>query len=175
MIKHVRVCAAAAAVVAALALTGCSSDDGGGKRKGGSSAAEDGAQDTTGGGSDGVDNSGSGAKGGIEGLWVAVNNGKSVALSVQQGGKVAVLAEMGVGEKTGTTCVGKATTATIDLKCQGGGEREAGKIESVDATSMTVAWDGAGTDSFKKTDESKLPQGLPTGMPTDMPTDMPQG
>ncbi|MDI3389597.1 hypothetical protein QIS99_25915 [Streptomyces sp. B-S-A8] len=175
MIKHVRVCAAAAAVVAALALTGCSSDDGG-KRKGGDgAAAEDGAKDTTtGGGSDdtgdtGDSGAGTGAEGGIDGLWVSVNGGKSVVLSVQQGGKVAVLGELGQGEKTGATCVGTATATAIDLKCQGGGERETGKVESVDATSLTVAWEGVGVDEFRKTDEGKLPEGMPTDLPQGIP------
>ena len=175
MLKHVRICATAAAVVAALALTGCSSDDGGGsgKRKTDNSAAEDSGKDTSTGGSDGSDQADSGAKGSIDGLWVSVTNGKSVALSIQQSGKVAVLAEMGAGSQTGVTCVGKAGDTSgaqmIMLKCQGDGQREMGTVKSVDATSMTVAWAGVGTDEFKKSDKDQLPEGLPTGMPQEAP------
>ncbi|NBE51248.1 hypothetical protein [Streptomyces boluensis] len=171
MLKHVRICAAAAAVATALVLTGCSSDDGG-KRKTDNSSSGEAGQDTSGGTTGGSDGAEAGP-GSLDGLWVSVTNGTSVALSVQQGGKVAVLAEMGVGETTGVTCVGKAGAEaggqTIALKCQGGGKREMGTIDSVDATSMKVTWAGVGTDSFKKSDESKLPEGLPTGMPEGMP------
>ncbi|MFC7308357.1 hypothetical protein ACFQVC_29555 [Streptomyces monticola] len=174
MLKHVRICAAAAAVAAALALTGCSGDGGGKGKKGDEPAASEGAQETPGG--DAGDTGGSGgtgsdAKGGsLDGVWVAVANGKSVALTISKGGKVAALAELGVGSGTGVTCVGKAGTEAgtqmIHLTCKGGGQREMGRVESVDATSMKVAWEGAGTDDFKKTENGQLPEGIPTeGLP----------
>ncbi|WP_327354356.1 hypothetical protein [Streptomyces sp. NBC_01304] len=156
MFKYVRTCAAAATVVAALALTGCSSDGDGGK-KGGSSS---GGQEATGGGT-----GGSGATGDIDGTWVKTDGSAVVGLTVADGGKMVSLVEL--GGDAGATCTGTAASKTITLTCQGGGKRTKGTIESVDSSTLKVAWDGVGTDEFKKSDGKEMP-----GLPTDLPTDL---
>ncbi|MGW7069536.1 hypothetical protein ACWGII_06805 [Streptomyces sp. NPDC054855] len=156
------------AVVAALLLTGCSSDggDGGdeGKDKGsaGTSAGADGSSTPDEGDADaGADaGSDSGAKdGGSEGSWVATADGNPLALVIA--GKQATL----LGENV--LCSGTADAETIRLKCaKGDSARTEGTVESVNGTSMTVAWQGAGKDQFTRTKGGKLPEGLPTaGLP----------
>ncbi|MFG2498645.1 hypothetical protein ACGFSB_10625 [Streptomyces sp. NPDC048441] len=161
-VRNVRIGAAAAGLVAALVLTGCSSDgdDGGdgGKDKStaGSSAGSDGSGTPDEGGSD----SDSGAKdGSSDGSWVTTADGSPLALVIA--GKQATL----LGENV--LCSGTAGGDAIQLKCvKGGSDRTEGKVESVNSTSMTVSWTGAGTDQFKKTEGGKLPEGLPTaGLP----------
>ncbi|MGW6270535.1 hypothetical protein [Streptomyces sp. NPDC055060] len=167
-VRNVRIGAAAAGLVAALVLTGCSSDGGdggdGGKDKGsaGASAGADGSD-----GSDASDGSGkpdegadSGAEeGGSEGSWVATAGGNPLALVIA--GKQATL----LGENV--LCSGTAGADTIRLKCaKGDSDRTEGTVESVDGTSMTVSWKGAGKDQFTRTKGGKLPEGLPTaGIP----------
>lgn len=167
-VRNVRIGAAAAGLVAALVLTGCSSDGGDGdegKDKGsaGSSAGAEGSGGSSGsGGSDTPDDGGadSGAEdGGSEGSWVATADGNPLALVIA--GKQATL----LGENV--LCSGTAGAETIRLKCaKGDSDRTEGTIESVNGTSMTVSWQGAGKDQFTRTKGGKLPEGLPTaGLP----------
>ncbi|MEW1922665.1 hypothetical protein [Streptomyces sp. NPDC088360] len=165
-VRNVRIGAAAAGLVAALVLTGCSSDGGDGEDAGkdkdkgsaGSSAGADGSD-----GSDTPDEGGadSGAKdGGSEGSWVATAGGNPLALVIA-GEKATLLGE-------NVLCSGTAAGETIKLKCaKGDSDRTEGTVESVNGTSMTVAWQGAGKDQFTRTKGGKLPEGLPTaGLPT---------
>ncbi|MFG2651584.1 hypothetical protein [Streptomyces sp. NPDC048436] len=156
--RNVRIGAAAAGLVAALVLTGCSSDGddggGGGKDEGSAGAS------TPGGDSDA--DAGSGGKGGSpEGSWLATADGNPLALVIA--GKQATL----LGENV--LCSGTAAGESIQLKCaKGDSGRTKGTVDSVDKTSMTVSWQGAGKDEFTRTKGGKLPEGLPTdGLPTD--------
>ena len=154
-VRNVRIGAAAAGLVAALVLTGCSSDggDGGdeGKDKSSAGASSAGAD-----GSKTPDEGDSGAKSGsVEGSWVATADGNPLALVIA--GKQATL----LGEDV--LCSGTASADTIRLKCaKGDSGRTKGTVESVNGTSMSVAWEGSGTDQFTKTEGGKLPEGLPT-------------
>lgn len=168
MLKHARICAIAAVAAGALALTGCSMD--GGKKDKGSDSENSTSAGTTGGGEEtpSEDTGGdTGATGDLDGIWIALNGGKPVSLVVQGGGKIVALAEQG-----GVSCTGTAAddggTKMLNLKCQGGGKREMGHVKSVNSTSMTVEWEGVGTDEFKKSDKGGM------DLPTDMPT-VPQG
>ncbi|MGW6020994.1 hypothetical protein [Streptomyces sp. NPDC055099] len=165
-VRNVRIGAAAAGLVAALVLTGCSSDggDGGdeGKDKGsaGSSAGADGSETPDEGTDAGAGDAGSGAEeGGSEGSWVATADGNPLALVIA--GKQATL----LGENV--LCSGTAAGDAIKLKCaKGDSKRTEGTVESVNETSMTVSWQGAGQDQFTRTKGGKLPEGLPTaGLP----------
>ncbi|MEV6757388.1 hypothetical protein [Streptomyces sp. NPDC051214] len=166
-VRNVRIGAAAAGLVAALVLTGCSSDggDGGdeGKDKGkgsaGSSAGADGSTPDEGADA-GAGDAGSGSEdGGSEGSWVATADGNPLALVIA--GKQATL----LGENV--LCSGTAAGDAIKLKCaKGDSKRTEGTVESVNGTSMTVSWQGAGQDQFTRTKGGKLPEGLPTaGLP----------
>ncbi|MEU6765381.1 hypothetical protein ABZ916_22980 [Streptomyces sp. NPDC046853] len=165
-VRNVRIGAAAAGLVAALVLTGCSSDGGDGDDEGkdkgsaGSSAGAEGSSDADApdeGSDSGAD---SGAKdGSSEGSWVATADGNPLALVIA--GKQATL----LGENV--LCSGTAGGDTLTLKCaKGDSDRTNGTVESVNGTSMTVSWQGAGKDQFTKTEGGKLPEGLPTaGLP----------
>jgi hypothetical protein len=56
----------------------------------------------------------------------------------------------------------------LTLKCaDGNSDRNMGQVKSVDATTLKVSWEGFGDDTFRKTDNGKLPSGFPTmGLPT---------
>ncbi|MCX5198505.1 hypothetical protein OOK31_32255 [Streptomyces sp. NBC_00249] len=145
---------AAAGLVAALTLTGCGSDSGPAADKqtgvpapatpapGGSAAAGAGA-------------------GSLDGGWIAMANpGKGVVLTVK--GQMAFVVEAA----TGLTCEGTTDGKTLDLKCPAGATRSKGKVDSVDATSLKVTWEGAaGTDTFQKSEPGKLPS-LPATLPS---------
>ncbi|PJN07139.1 hypothetical protein CG723_35520 [Streptomyces sp. CB01635] len=160
--KRVRIGAAAAGVVAALVITGCSSDNGdggdGGKSKETPQAS---ATASTGGDTSG---SGSGGKSGsLQGSWVTTSQGKSVALLIS-GKKVAL-----VGEHVCSGTAGdEMGMQMLTLKCADGNtDRNMGQVKSVDATTLKVSWEGFGDDTFRKTDNGKLPSGFPTmGLPT---------
>ncbi|MER7204067.1 hypothetical protein [Streptomyces sp. CB01635] len=162
MLKRVRIGAAAAGVVAALVITGCSSDNGdggdGGKSKETPQAS---ATASTGGDTSG---SGSGGKSGsLQGSWVTTSQGKSVALLIS-GKKVAL-----VGEHVCSGTAGdEMGMQMLTLKCADGNtDRNMGQVKSVDATTLKVSWEGFGDDTFRKTDNGKLPSGFPTmGLPT---------
>ncbi|MFF0535885.1 hypothetical protein ACWDF1_31225 [Streptomyces coelicoflavus] len=163
-----RAAAAAVALVGTLALTACTdggSDDGsgGGSDGGGdkasaapsaSASAETGGSDGSGGGSPSADE-------GLEGSWLATADGQAVALMVN-GGKAALFAT------GGTVCSGTAGeasgTRTIRLKCTAGGDdRSTGTVESVDATSLRVTWEGGvGEETYTRSEGGSLPPGLPT-------------
>lgn len=164
-VRNVRIGAAAAGLVAALVLTGCSSDGGDGDEgKGtdkGSAESSAGAgtpdEGTDSGADSGADSGGE--DGSSEGSWVATADGNPLALVID--GKQATL----LGENV--LCSGTADAETISLKClKGDSDRTKGTVESVNGTSMTVAWQGAGKDQFTRTKGGKLPEGLPTaGLP----------
>ncbi|MFD3479005.1 hypothetical protein [Streptomyces sp. NPDC058695] len=162
MLKRVRIGAAAAGVAAALVITGCSSDSGdggdGGKSKETPQAS---ATASTGGDTSG---SGSGGKSGsLQGSWVTTSQGKSVALLIS-GKKVAL-----VGEHVCSGTAGdEMGMQMLTLKCADGNtDRNMGQVKSVDATTLKVSWEGFGDDTFRKTDNGKLPSGFPTmGLPT---------
>jgi hypothetical protein len=146
----------------ALALTACTDDGGSGDGSGGggtSSAAPGASASTDLGGTDGSPSAG--AAGELEGSWLATADGQAVALMVT-GDKAALFAT------GGTVCSGTAGetsgTRTIRLKCTGGSDdRSTGKVASVDATSLTVAWEGGlGEETYTKSEGGSLPPGLPT-------------
>ncbi|MGW7272160.1 hypothetical protein ACWGH5_16715 [Streptomyces sp. NPDC054864] len=156
-VRNVRIGAAAAGLVAALVLTGCSSDGGDGDEgKGtdkGSAESSAGAGTPDEGADSGADSGGE--DGSSEGSWVATADGNPLALVID--GKQATL----LGENV--LCSGTAGGETISLKCvKGDSDRTKGTVESVNGTSMTVAWQGAGKDQFTRTKGGKLPEGLPT-------------
>ncbi|MFD5702213.1 hypothetical protein [Streptomyces lasiicapitis] len=162
-VRGITIGAAVASLAAALVLTGCSSDGDDGGDEGKDKGASDSASKTPGSGSGGSEDAGSGDGGGdLEGSWVATTGGKPVALVIT--GKRATL----VGEHV---CNGTADAAgdarSIKLKCADGDmDRTDGRIESVDAKTLKIAWQGFGKDEFLKTKDGKLPEGLPTaGMP----------
>ncbi|MGW4391565.1 hypothetical protein [Streptomyces sp. NPDC004685] len=163
MLKRVRIGAAAAGVAAALVITGCSSDSGdggdGGKAKETPQASASTGADTGGSGS----GSGSGGKSGsLQGSWVTTSQGKSVALLIS-GKKVAL-----VGEHVCSGTAGdEMGMQMLTLKCADGNtDRNTGQVKSVDATTLKVSWGGFGDDTFRKTDNGKLPSGFPTmGLP----------
>ncbi|MFE2991205.1 hypothetical protein [Streptomyces sp. NPDC059262] len=162
MLKRVRTGAAAAGVAAALVITGCSSDSGdGGKSKETPQASASTGADT--GGSGSGSGSGSGGKSGsLQGSWVTTSQGKSVALLIS-GKKVAL-----VGEHVCSGTAGdEMGMQMLTLKCADGNtDRNTGQVKSVDATTLKVSWDGFGDDTFRKTDNGKLPSGFPTmGLP----------
>ncbi|MEU5956732.1 hypothetical protein [Streptomyces sp. NPDC047525] len=161
-VRNVRIGAAAAGLVAALVLTGCSSDGGDGEDSGkdkdkGSSSGSDSGSAGSSGGSDAPDEGGK--DGSSEGSWVATADGNPLALVIA--GKQATL----LGENV--LCSGTAGGDAIKLKCvKGDSDRTEGTVESVNGTSMTVSWQGAGQDQFTRTKGGKLPEGLPTaGIP----------
>jgi hypothetical protein len=165
VLKRVRIGAAAAGVAAALVITGCSSDSGdgsdGGKSKETPQASGSASAGADTGGSD--SGSGSGGKSGsLQGSWVTTSQGKSVALLVS-GKKVAL-----VGEHVCSGTAGdEMGMQMLTLKCADGNtDRNMGQVKSVDATTLKVSWEGFGDDTFRKTDDGKLPSGFPTmGLP----------
>ncbi|MFG3364762.1 hypothetical protein ACGF0K_07280 [Streptomyces sp. NPDC048156] len=166
MLKRVRIGAAAAGVAAALVITGCSSDSGDGG-DGGKSKETPQASDSASAGADtGGSGSGSGSggkSGSLQGSWVTTSQGKSVALLIS-GKKVAL-----VGEHVCSGTAGDETgMRSLTLKCADGNtDRTTGQVKSVDATTLKVSWEGFGDDTFRKTDNGKLPSGFPTmGLPT---------
>ncbi|MFH9784205.1 hypothetical protein ACH4NU_28210 [Streptomyces sp. NPDC017259] len=166
-----RAAAVAVGLMGVLTLTACSdggdSDDGGtGGGSGGSTGGGDKssaapsttASAETGGGSGG---SPSAAAGELEGSWLATTGGQAVALMVT-GDKAALFAT------GGTVCSGTAGedsgTRTIRLKCtDGSDDRATGTVESVDGTSLEVAWQGGlGEETYTRSEGGSLPPGLPT-------------
>ncbi|MFJ1863885.1 hypothetical protein ACIOD1_04575 [Streptomyces sp. NPDC088097] len=157
MLNHLRLATVAAtAAVAALTLTGCGTDKTPATDKApapSASASAPAASASTGGG----------AKGGtLEGGWVSLQNpGKGVVLTVK--GQVAFVVE----GATGLTCQGTTDGAAITLKCPQGATRSHGKVDSVNATTLKVTWEGAGTDTFQRSEPGKLPS-LPANLPTSL-------
>ncbi|MCX5376610.1 hypothetical protein [Streptomyces sp. NBC_00091] len=140
---------AATGVAAALTLTACGSD---------STPAADkkptiGAPAPTTPPTSAPTSAGSAAGAGtLDGGWIAMATpGKGVVLTVK--GQKAFVVEAA----TGLTCEGTTNGSTLDLKCPAGATRSKGKVDSVDATTLKVTWEGAGTDTFQKSEPGKLP------------------
>ncbi|MFF1360185.1 hypothetical protein [Streptomyces sp. NPDC058297] len=163
MLKRVRIGAAAAGVAAALVVTGCSSDSGDGGDGGKSKETPQASDNASAGADTGGSGSGSGGKSGsLQGSWVTTSQGKSVALLIS-GKKVAL-----VGEHVCSGTAGdEMGMQMLTLKCADGNtDRNMGQVKSVDATTLKVSWEGFGDDTFRKTDNGKLPSGFPTmGLP----------
>ncbi|MEU9717368.1 hypothetical protein [Streptomyces sp. NPDC047976] len=143
--------AAAAGVAALLTLTACGSDSKPTDTKkpdtaaSAPGAATPAATPTAGGGA-------APAAGSLDGGWIAMATpGKGVVLTVK--GQKAFVVEAA----TGLTCEGTASGSTLDLKCPAGATRSKGKVDSVDATTLKVTWEGAGQDTFQKSEPGKLP------------------
>ncbi|MEU3406455.1 hypothetical protein ABZ766_21295 [Streptomyces sp. NPDC006670] len=150
----------AAGLAAALTLTACGSDSSKADTKPGKTpaAALTPTVAPTAAASTGSPAGGAGA-GSLEGGWISMQNpGKGVVLTVK--GQKAFVVEAA----TGLTCEGTSTGTTLDLKCAPGATRSKGKVDSVDATTLKVTWEGAGQDTFQKSDPGKLPSlpALPT-------------
>lgn len=150
---------AAVGATAALTLTACGSDSGSGKAadKQPSAAASAPAAATT----PSAGGAGGAAKAGtLEGGWISMQNpAKGVVLTVK--GQTAFVVEAA----TGLTCEGTSNGSALDLKCPTGATRSKGKVDSVDATTLKVTWEGpAGTDTFQRSEPGKLPSlpALPT-------------
>ncbi|MGW6404040.1 hypothetical protein [Streptomyces sp. NPDC055134] len=162
MLKRVRIGAAAAGVAAALVITGCSSDSGDGGDGGKSKETPQASATASTGGDTGGSGSG-GTSGSLQGSWVTTSQGKSVALLIS-GKKVAL-----VGEHVCSGTAGdEMGMQMLTLKCADGNtDRNMGQVKSVDASTLKVSWEGFGNDTFRKTDNGKLPSGFPTmGLPT---------
>ncbi|WP_405979269.1 hypothetical protein [Streptomyces sp. NBC_00158] len=142
--------AAAAGVAAVLTLTACGSD---------SKPADAKKPDTTSvppaSAPAATPSAGGGAavpSGSLDGGWIAMATpGKGVVLTVK--GQKAFVVEAA----TGLTCEGTASGSALDLKCPAGATRSKGKVDSVDATTLKVTWEGAGQDTFQKSEPGKLP------------------
>ncbi|MFF3427548.1 hypothetical protein [Streptomyces sp. NPDC002602] len=104
------------------------------------------------------------AAGSLDGAWIAsATPGMGVVFTVN--GKSAFLSE----SATGIVCEGSATGATIDLACPAAGKRTKGRVESVDAKKLKVAWAGGATETFDRYAADRFPTALPTDLPTDLP------
>ncbi|MFG2713943.1 hypothetical protein ACGFX2_25785 [Streptomyces goshikiensis] len=152
MLKNIRaVCVTAAGVAAALALTGCGSggdSDGAAPDKKPAATPAAGAPSASGAG-------GAAKAGSLDGAWIsAAKPGEIVILTVKS--PVAIVIE------GGQTCKGTVSGKDLTLVCPSGGKRTKGTVDSVDAASLKVTWDGVGTDTFQKSDPGKLPTALPT-------------
>ncbi|MET8664794.1 hypothetical protein ABZV87_10725 [Streptomyces tendae] len=166
--SSVRAVALGLGLAGALVLTACTDDGGSDGGSGGDSAGGDkssaapgtSASTDPGDGGDGGSPS-AGAAGELEGSWLATTDGQAVALMVT-GGKAALFAT------GGTVCSGTTEetsgTRTIHLKCTAGDDdRSTGKVGAVDATSLTVAWEGGlGEETYTRSEGGSLPPGLPT-------------
>ncbi|GKQ37315.1 hypothetical protein [Streptomyces sp. A012304] len=163
--RGVRGAVVAGAVAGALVLSGCSddggSDDGAPATPSGATSDADGGSPS---GSASASPSGSAsasASGELEGSWLGTTDGKAVALVVT--GEQAALFATG-----GTVCSGTAGEEEgmrmIHLKCtRGKNERTTGMVDSVDANSLKVTWEGGvGQETFTKAEGGQWPSGLPT-------------
>ncbi|MFF9101416.1 hypothetical protein ACF1AU_12660 [Streptomyces rubrogriseus] len=165
--RSMRVAALGLGLVGALALTACTDggdSDGGGSGEGAGgdkTSAAPGASASTDPGGDAGGSPSAGAAGELEGSWLATTDGQAVALMVT-GDKAALFAT------GGTVCSGTTEetsgTRTIRLKCADGStDRATGKVGTVDATSLTVAWEGElGEETYTRSEGGSLPPGLPT-------------
>ena len=159
---QVRIAAAAAGLAAALVLAGCGSDDGAGDDGAGDddSSPETSAEPTestdTGGGSGGS----TAEAEGLEGSWLTTKDGKAVALVIT--GRKAALFSTG-GSPCGGTAGETAGMQMIALKCTDGNkDRAEGMVDSVNSTTLKVTWKDFGEETYRKSEDGKLPTGLPT-------------
>jgi hypothetical protein len=158
LLTRVRLGAVTGGLAAVLVLTGCSSsDDGGDKGSGDSSASATATPSDSSGPSD--------AKGAsLDGSWLATKGGKAVALVIGNG-KAALFTSGGIScNGTGGEEMGMQM---IHLKCtDGSDDRSEGMVKSVSGTTLQVSWEGFGDETYTKSKDGKLPDGLPTkGLP----------
>ncbi|MER7405506.1 hypothetical protein ABT373_24220 [Streptomyces sp. NPDC000070] len=164
--RRLRVAAAAAGLAGVLVLSACSGDGGSGGDPASSPAPSATPSTTASAGADGDSGSGSGSggsdAGGLQGSWLATTGGKAVALVIT-GERAAIFAT------GGSVCTGTAGeesgTRMIRLKCTDGSkDRATGTVDSVDAKSLKVTWEGGlGAETYTKAEGGKMPTGLPTG------------
>lgn len=156
MRRSARYTGAAVAMAAALFVSGCGSSGDDGDDEGNASpeqSQEDGNDE--GDGDDATD-----AKPGtVQGVWSTKVDGKDLILTVV--GDAATLVQ------DETFCTGRlagADAPALTLKCPGGKgeERTNGTIDSVDAQSLEVSWNGGDTDTFAK--QADAPSDLPTDL-----------
>lgn len=157
--KWIRFAAAVTGLGAALALAGC----GGGS---GSPA------DAKGVGGDTADRtatsapppptpSGTAPAGPLDGSWLTTTGGKAVALVISG-------SNAGLFQTDGVSCAGvtaeKSGKRGIKLNCSdGGGGRDEGMVESVDARTLKIHWHELGEETFQKAKgNGQLPTGLPS-------------
>ncbi|MFD7132130.1 hypothetical protein [Streptomyces sp. NPDC059894] len=159
-----------ATLAGALALTACSDDGGSDDTPSATSSTASStasSADTGGGTGDSGDSGGTGgsasarASSELEGSWLATADGKAVALVIT--GSQAALFATG-----GSVCSGtageEADMRMIRLKCTTGtDDRTTGMVDSVDADSLRITWEGgAGQETYTKAEGGQLPSGLPT-------------
>ncbi|MFF4583448.1 hypothetical protein [Streptomyces sp. NPDC001389] len=151
---------AAAGLAAALTLTACgSSGSPKADAKPSPAASAPTASTPTTAPTAGADTGAGAGSGTLDGGWISMQTpGKGVVLTVK--GQKALVVEAA----TGLTCEGSATGTSLDLKCPPGATRSKGKVDSVDATTLKVTWEGAGQDTFQRSEAGKLPSlpALPT-------------
>lgn len=150
---------AATGLAAALTLTACGSGSPKADAKPSPAASAPAASTPTTAPTTGADTGAAAGAGTVEGGWISMQNpGKGVVLTVK--GQKALVVEAA----TGLTCEGSSTGAALDLKCPPGATRSKGKVDSVDATTLKVTWEGAGQDTFQRSEAGKLPSlpALPT-------------
>lgn len=166
--RRARTATAAAGLTAAIVLTACGG--GGAGDFGGDSSATPAPSASERAGTGGADGGSgtSGSRGELEGSWVSTADGKAVALIVT-GDRAAVF------ESGGAVCSGTAGEETgmrmIRLKCTiGSGDRTDGMVDSVDAESLMVTWEGgAGEETFQRVEGGSLPSGLPSEVSSGLP------
>ncbi|MFF2849800.1 hypothetical protein ACFVT5_26200 [Streptomyces sp. NPDC058001] len=162
--RRVRAGAVTVGLAALFALTGCTSDT---AEPSGSSPPSSSSSAPSPSGADAGSGADSGADAGsVEGSWVATNDGKVVALVVTG-------SQVGLFETGGSVCSGSVSKDSkmqmIKLTCTSGKDNRAhGMVDSVTAGTLKVTWEGGlGTETYRKTKDGQLPDGLPTaGLPT---------
>jgi hypothetical protein len=149
-----RATGAAVTIAAALLMTGCGSGGDGPSDKGGAEQS-----------------SGEGGASTLKGAWISGD-------LADQDNKIMAFVETGNAVNISTAsanCTGTYTPdadpVTVRMVCSKGSGFEQGTVESVDTKSMTIAWEGGGSDTFSRAENAL--DGLPTGMPTELPTDLP--
>lgn len=156
MFTYVRAGAAAAALAAAL-LTGCSSDSGAGEADGGTPSEA--ASGTS------APSEGKGGAEAVAGVWTTkTDNGVPTVLSIASG-NAALL-----GEQACTGSVTGQQDVTIKLTCPGGDTtRSSGRVTAADdGKTLTVDWGKGVEDTFTKSADGKLPEGVPTELPSSL-------
>ncbi|MFJ8386479.1 hypothetical protein ACIQ9Q_18505 [Streptomyces sp. NPDC094438] len=86
-----------------------------------------------------------GAAGGVDGDWVAVTQGKPVALVIK-GKAASVLGE----HQCNGTASSAAGTATLHLTCSDGNTNRTKGTARLNGAKLEVSWDGFGKDEFTR-------------------------
>ncbi|MFI6683860.1 hypothetical protein [Streptomyces sp. NPDC050485] len=94
--------------------------------------------------------SAAGAAGGIDGDWVAVTQGKPVALVIK-GKNASVLGE----HLCNGTANSAADTATLHLTCPDGNTNRTTGTARLTGAELVVSWDGFGKDEFTRNKTSR--------------------